>query len=86
MLSLGSADSVLLPESGVLFKVEVMRNGKEEGNTFFNTGKHLSQMSLLLGDPREEVEHVSLSIQGRRPYLMQGKGSRKSSLCANDGV
>lgn len=54
--------------SAVSFTVEVMRNVKEGGNTFFNSrlfGKHLSQMSLLLGDPREEVERTLPSVQGR---------------------
>lgn len=62
------------------FTVEVMRNVKEEGNTFFNTGKHLSKTSLLLGDPRDEVERVSPSIQGRRCSL--GRPEVREHFCA----
>lgn len=57
----------------------VMRNVKEGGNTFFNTrlfGKHLSQTSPLLGDPREEVERASPSVQGRRSQFREGSGTR----------
>lgn len=66
--------------AAVSFTVEVMRNGKEGGNTFFKSrlfGKHLSQTSLLLGDPREEVERALPSVQGRRAQLKGGAEVRE---------
>lgn len=63
----------------VPFTVGVMRNVKEGGNTLFNTrlfGKHLSQTSPLLGDPWEEVERASPSVQGRRSQFREGSGTR----------
>lgn len=70
--------SVVQVSSVVPFAVEVMRNVKEGGNTFFNArlfGKHLSQMSPLLGDLWEEVERASPSVQGRRGQFRQGRGT-----------
>lgn len=62
----------------VPFTVGVMRNVKEGGNTFFNTrlfGKHLSKTSPLLGDPREEVERASPSVQGRRSQFREASST-----------
>lgn len=76
--SLSRVGALARLSSAMSFTVEVMRNVKEEGNTFFNPGKHLSQTSLLLGDPREEVERVSPSVQGRRRSSRRGRGKRGS--------
>lgn len=73
--------SVAPVSSAGSFTAEIMRNGREGGNTFFDSrmfGKHLSQTVCYWVTLREEVERVSPSVEGRRGQFREGRAKRLS--------